>query len=78
MGLHTFLLADAADSLRLLFWAKTRDAERGRNRPASLVGALINPEPEKKKTAVVVFESAEAFEAARRRIVGGQELEIRN
>lgn len=32
-GLPEFLLADAVDTLHMLFWAKTKDGARNRNRP---------------------------------------------
>lgn len=35
-GLAEFLLAEAVDTLRLLLWAKTKDAEKGVNRPRPL------------------------------------------
>ncbi|MFI1915933.1 DUF5361 domain-containing protein [Nocardia sp. NPDC020380] len=34
--LDQFLLADMADHLRWLVWAKTEDARQGRNRPAPI------------------------------------------
>ncbi|MGN2635339.1 DUF5361 domain-containing protein [Nocardia takedensis] len=43
LGQH--LLADIADSLRWLVWAKTKDAQRGRNRPDRI------PRPGLKSTA---------------------------
>ena len=35
-GLGEFLSAEAVDTLRLLLWAKTKDAEKGANRPQPL------------------------------------------
>lgn len=35
-GLVEFLSAEAVDTLRLLLWAKTKDAEKGANRPRPL------------------------------------------
>lgn len=35
-GLAEFLSAEAVDTLRLLLWAKTKDAEKGANRPRPL------------------------------------------
>lgn len=35
-GLAEFLSAEAVDTLRLLLWAKTKDAEKGTNRPRPL------------------------------------------
>nr|WP_196149651.1 DUF5361 domain-containing protein [Nocardia bovistercoris] len=44
-GLEQHLLADMADSLRWLVWAKTKDAQRGRNQPERI------PRPGLKSTA---------------------------
>lgn len=59
------LLACAVDKLSLLVWAKTEDARRGRNRPASILQQLLQTND----SAVTAFESAEAWEAARARII---------
>ena len=61
------LLATIADSLRLLVWAKTKDGQRGRNRPKSILEALERP-PEPKDEAVR-FDSGEAFERAREKLL---------
>ena len=57
------LLVDAviADRLGLLVWMKTKDAEKGRNRPKSIVDMLMNGEAPSEKA----FDSAADFEAAR-------------
>lgn len=45
-GLPEMLFADIADSLHWLVWAKTEDAQRGRNRPAPVPRPGIRgPEP---------------------------------
>lgn len=59
--LETILLACAVDRLSLLVWSKSKDAEKGRNRPKLLVESLIHKEKERDH---LVFESAEAFEQA--------------
>lgn len=58
------MLIDAmsADALRFLAWAKTKDGQKNRNRPASIVDKLTRPEKEEKNT--LAFRSGEAFEAA--------------
>ncbi|MCK4036856.1 DUF5361 domain-containing protein, partial [Streptococcus suis] len=38
--LDTLLLAGIYDTVRLLFWAKTKDGQAGRNRPNSVAQAL--------------------------------------
>ena len=61
----TILLGAAVDHLAFLRWERSRDAQSGRNRPASVLSILLD-EPERKTTA---FSSAEEFEAARERIL---------
>ena len=63
-GQDTLLLAAIVDRLSLLWWAKTKDADSGRNKPKSIFEQLARrpeDEPEKKVTA---FRSGEEFRAA--------------
>ena len=68
--IDTLLLAMAVDRLSLLVWANTKDAQRGRNRPPSIVDKLI-PQNESEITG---FDTAEDYERVRARILG-MELE---
>lgn len=61
------LMAAAVDRLSLLVWSKTKDAEKGRKRPKSIVEALTKEE----KKEVISFATAEEFEEARRKIING-------
>lgn len=61
------LLATIADALTTLVWFKTKDGQKGKNRPKSFVEALTG----KKNTDAVSFATAEAFEQARERIRKG-------
>lgn len=58
------LQAASLDKLALLWWAETKDGQKNRNRPESVVESLTreNKEPEE---PVVVFESAEEFNRVR-------------
>lgn len=70
LTLENELRADMLDQLKFLAWSKTKDAEKGRNRPKSVYQQLT----EKKngpKAKVTGFRSAEAFEARRRAIIEG-------
>ena len=60
------LLANIADSLQLLVWSKTKDGQHNRNRPKSIVEALVKEEEPSKYAS---FDSIEAYEAARKRIM---------
>ena len=61
------LMAAAVDRLSLLVWSKTKDAEKGRKRPKSIVEAITK----EKNKQIITFASAEDFEEARRRIING-------
>lgn len=61
------LLAAAVDRLSLLVWSKTKDAEKGRKRPKSLVEVLNG---KKKESDVMAFNTAEEWERAKAKIIG--------
>lgn len=62
------LLAAAVDRLSLLVWSKTKDAEKGRKIPKSLVEVLNG---KKKESDVMAFNTAEEWESAKAKIIGG-------
>ena len=64
----TALLAAAVDRLSMLVWAKTKDAPKGRNKPKSILGYLTKEE-RAKSDDLMLFDNAEDFEAARKRII---------
>ncbi len=67
MSVDTMLRAVIADRLGILVWLKTKDGQKGRNRPESFVD-LLNGTRENETAG---FDSPEAFEAERQRIIGG-------
>lgn len=71
-GMHadreTLLLAMAVDNLQFLSWTKTKAAQDGRDRPKSIVQILQRVEPKRQNAA---FDSGEEFDAAWRRMTGG-------
>lgn len=48
---ETLLLAMAVDRLSLLFWAKTEDGQKNRNRPESICAKLVDAGDNKKTRA---------------------------
>ncbi len=72
VGPDTLLLAAIADRLSLLVWSRTEDAQKNRNRPASIVDALTGKQQAQSGDAMV-FDSPEAFEAARTALIGGEQ-----
>lgn len=65
--LETILLASAVDRLSILAWSKTTDAEKGLNRPKSLVEQMLEI---KKERDFEVYDSPEEFEQAMAKING--------
>lgn len=62
------LLAMAVDRLTLLLWAKTKDGQRGRNKPESITEKLLGADTGKKRE-FAKFDSPEDFEAYRRKLL---------
>lgn len=63
------LQAASLDYLALLWWAKTEDGAKGRNRPASVLSMFLHEGDDKQDS--VIFDSVEAYEAARAQLTGG-------
>ena len=63
----TVLLAAAVDRLGGIAWMMSEDGRRGVNRPEALVPAMTG---QKKESEVISFASSDAFEAARKRLLG--------
>lgn len=63
---ETILLSHIADSLQTLVWFKTKDGQRGTNRPKSILQEIMKDDDK-----YMSFDSPEAYEAARRRILEG-------
>lgn len=62
----TMLLAAIADRLGILIWQKTKGAEKGRDRPKSILESL-----QPKQTDVSTFASGEDFIKAREKLLKG-------
>lgn len=60
------LMAAALDRLSMLVWMQSKDGQRGKNRPRSVLSE-INSADEKP----VAFRTAEAFELARQKLLKG-------
>lgn len=70
-GAYTFqelLLARASDALEWLAWSRTRDAQANRNRPDPILAAMVPGAGGDERP--MAFDTAEGYEAARRRIAG--------
>ncbi|WP_338214765.1 DUF5361 domain-containing protein [Lacticaseibacillus salsurivasis] len=63
---ETLLMAQITDGINNLMWSKTEDAENGKNRPKSIVAALLGTTEAKSEEH---FSSGEDFERARRQIL---------
>lgn len=65
LTLNEFLMATIIDRLNLLLWTKTKDAEKGRNRPKSIIDSFT------KNTDISSFKNKEDFERTKEKIIGG-------
>lgn len=64
----TLLTAMIVDRLSLLIWSKTKDAEKGENRPGSIVEKILSLD-KKEENEVEGFQTPEDFQAAWRAAV---------
>ena len=62
-SIDTMLLAGISDKLGILLWAQTKDGQKGKNRPISILEKVLNL-PKKRKEEVA-FASGEEFESTR-------------
>ena len=60
-SIETMLLAGISDKLGILLWAQTKDGQKGKNRPISILEKVLNLT--KKRKEEVAFASAEEFES---------------
>ena len=65
----TLLLALIADRVGLQLWGNTKDGQRNRNRPDSIVASLTQGQD---KEEVKTFKSAAEFEDAFQNLAGGE------
>lgn len=70
LTLEQSLMAMMVDSLNLLFWTKTKDAQKNRNKPKSVLEKLTE-DAETTKDNLQVFESPEDFEEYMRNLRNG-------
>lgn len=68
LPINTMLIASAVDALNLLCWMQSEDGRSGTNRPKSVLDAITRKETGNDECG---FESGEAFEAARAKILEG-------
>lgn len=65
LNLEEMLIVSIADSLKLLLWSKTKDAQKNRNMP--VLWSSLFEEPKEKKEAV--FSSGKDFEKERKKLL---------
>lgn len=68
LPLDTLLLAGVADRLSIMLWQNTKDGQRGKNQPISIVDQLTKKQIEREE---VSFESGKDFETEKARILRG-------
>ena len=70
----TLLLASMVDKLNTLVWFKTKDGQKGKNMPPSIVSILTGQEKSDVNKDMVVFNSGEDFVNRRKMLLqtGGE------
>lgn len=68
LPLDTLLLAGVADRLSIMLWQNTKDGQKGKNQPVSIVDQLTK-QIEREE---VSFESGKDFETEKARILRGE------
>ena len=68
---NTQLLAAAVDNLRFLCWTKTKDAEKGRNMPKSILDMLMGNSDDKPKgkEKLTGYKTIDEYQKARAQLV---------
>lgn len=69
LNLEQYLLAALVDRASLLVWSKTKDAQKGLNKPKSLLDVLENSK--QKDNAYKGFDSIEEYERKRAELMRG-------
>ncbi|MGH1775796.1 DUF5361 domain-containing protein [Enterococcus raffinosus] len=65
--METLLLAGLSDKISVLLWTKTKDGQKGRNRPPMILDAFNQSKTKQRET--VVFNSGEDFEERRKELL---------
>lgn len=74
LGTDTILLAQGVDLLSLLLWSRTKDGQKGRNKPKSILNALLGADKkdkQKDEDKPLAFDSPEDFEKMWKKMGGG-------
>lgn len=67
--LDVMLQSMTVDYLAMLFWFQSEDGAKGKNRPQSITAAILGAD--KKENDIRGFDSGDAFEEARKKLLGG-------
>lgn len=67
---ETTLLAAVLDRVSWMAWAQSKDAQKGKNRPASVLSLLLGQQGEK-TPEIKAFNSGEDFLAFRQKLIEG-------
>ena len=68
---EVILNAAIADRTGMLVWMQSKDGAKNRNRPASILDKILNPE--KKKEDVTTFATGQDFEDEWNRVLGKED-----
>lgn len=65
---NTMLLASIADGIFSIRWLLSEDSSRGRNRPKSILAALLG-EAQGDNSQILGYDSGDAWEEAHRKLI---------
>lgn len=69
MTVETLILASILDNLNVLLWSKTKDGQKGVNRPKSVISAISDSEIIEDDKKELSFDSGKDFEKARKELL---------
>ena len=67
------MLTSIYDSLNVLLWSKTKDGQKNRNRPKSLLMEILHGKKALENDDLMSFETGEEFEKTRNKLLRGGE-----
>lgn len=70
MDFNKYILAALFDKVNWLCWTKTKDAQHGTHVPESILDLLLQTDKQNAPDEFMVFDSPEAFETARQKLLG--------
>ena len=68
MSQNDIMLISILDRLNILVWQKTKDGQKGKNKPKLILGEILKPS---KKEDIETFTDGDSFDRRRKELIGG-------